>query len=58
MGDDALALGDRTEVLADVGGVDVLEEGLPGRVDRGGPDGVGLGVGLDVGDGGHGRKCD
>ena len=50
MADHPLALGDRTEVLADVGGVDVLDEGVAGRVDRRGGDGVGLGVGLVVGE--------
>ena len=44
VGDDALALDDVAEVLADVGGVDLLEQRGAGQVDRRDGGGVGLGA--------------
>ena len=44
MADHALTLGDRAEVLADIGGSDLLEQRRRGRVDSGRGDRVALGA--------------
>jgi hypothetical protein len=44
VGDDAFALDDGAEVLADVVGVDVLDQGSASRLHRGHRHGVGLGA--------------
>ena len=60
VGDDALALGQRREVLADVGGVvDLLEQRRAGQVDGGGGRRVGLAArGYGGREGGHAQKHD